>query len=406
MRVREWRIGWVASAILIAAVGMPGAAVGQQEEGSTFSEAYARLKEGPQYQTGVPTGRIDAERVTAEGTEFPYVFVVPSTYDPARSYPVRFMLHGGIGRPLSSDRRWANNWRRSAGEDWITVLPASWNNHPWWAMSQVENLHGILSEIKATYNVDENRVFAAGISDGGTGVYFLAFKDTTPWAGFLPFIGHPGVLMNPRISSEGQIHVGNLTNKPLFIVNGEVDRLYPVRSVRPFLESFEDVGVDFEFRPQPGGHDMSWLPDEAENLERFFAQTMRDPLPDRVVWAAESGEAYSRAHWVVIDDVGPIVGDRDRAALARLTSDGMTPVVDVTREGNSVTVSAYRVRSLRLLISPDAFDLSRPIRVEANGTVVFDGLVTPSVETLHHWSDLDRDRTMLFAAEIEVPLQR
>lgn len=396
----------LAIVLLVVAVCVPRAAAAQEGAELSFAEAYAQLKAGAPYQAEVPTGRIDGERTGAGGTEFPYVFVVPSTYDPARRYPVRFTLHGGIGRPLSSDRRWANNWRRSSGDDWITVLPASWNNQPWWAGSQVQNLHAILAEIKATYNVDENRVFASGISDGGTGVYFLAFKDTTPWAGFLPFIGHPGVLMNPRISSEGQIHVGNLINKPLFIVNGEVDRLYPVRSVRPYLESFEDAGVEFTFRPQPGGHDMNWLPDEAENLERFFDSTVRNPLPERVVWAAESSEVYSRAHWVVIDEVGPIAGDRDRGALAGLTSDGMTPIVDVTRNGNTVIVEAYRVRLLRLLISPEVFDLSQPITVEANGAVVFEGTVTPSTETLYHWSDLDRDRTMLFAAEIEVRLER
>jgi cephalosporin-C deacetylase-like acetyl esterase len=38
--------------------------------------------------------------------------------------------------------------------------------------------------IKRTYNVDENRVVVAGVSDGGTGAYYVAMRDTTPYASF------------------------------------------------------------------------------------------------------------------------------------------------------------------------------------------------------------------------------
>ena len=127
------------------------------------------------------------------------------------------------------------------------MLPLSWDESLWWQASQVENLRGILSDLKRTYNVDENRVYAFGSSDGGTGVYFLGFRDVTPWAAFLPFIGDPGVLLNPRIGTDGQMHLANLTNKPLFIVNGETDRLYPARLMATFLRAFQSAGVDFVF---------------------------------------------------------------------------------------------------------------------------------------------------------------
>ena len=72
------------------------------------------------------------------------------------------------------------------GHDRIAVIPLSWNESLWWQASQVESLRGILSDVKRTYNVDENRVVAFGSSDGGTGVYFLGFRDVTPWATRFP----------------------------------------------------------------------------------------------------------------------------------------------------------------------------------------------------------------------------
>ncbi len=78
--------------------------------------------------------------------------------------------------------------------------------------------------------------------------------------------------------------------------------------------------------------------------------------------------------------------------------------VDLVRDGNTVTATTRRVAAFTLLISPDQFDLTKPIRVVADGKTVFDRLVTPSVATLMKWAAKDNDRTMLFAAEVPVRL--
>jgi poly(3-hydroxybutyrate) depolymerase len=78
--------------------------------------------------------------------------------------------------------------------------------------------------------------------------------------------------------------------------------------------------------------------------------------------------------------------------------------VDVKREGNTVTAVTRRVAAFTLLVSPDQFDLAKPITVIADGKTVFAGTVKPSVETLLKWAATDNDRTMLFAAEVAIRL--
>jgi predicted metalloprotease len=73
-----------------------------------------------------------------------------------------------------------------------------------------------------------------------------------------------------------------------------------------------------------------------------------------------------------------------------------------TREGNTFRLETTGVRRLRVLVSPDEIDLERPLRVEVNGRVRFDGVVTPSAEVLLRWAARDEDRTMLFAAELSI----
>ncbi len=407
--MRGFRLALIPLAVALSGGGlsalMPLRLAAQSSE-KLFDRVYEELRHGPQYESDVPTGRIELTRNNRDGLLHRYLLLVPESYDPARRYPVSVYLHGGVGRPdPGPGGGWWRNTERVTSEDHIAVIPLSTRESLWWHASQVENLNGILTKLKQTYNVDENRVFATGISDGGTGVYFLSFRDTTPWAGFLPFIGYPGVLLNSRVGADGMMHLANLVNKPLFIVNGETDRLYPVRYMEPFLEDFERLGVDFVFKPKPGGHNTSWWPEELENIEDFMELHPRDPLPERVIWATEQADRYNRAHWVVIDEVGHIAGDEERGQLAALTYDGASGLVDALREGNTVTIEAYHVPRFTLLISPDAFDLGRPIRLVTNGEVSFEGRVEPSVATLRKWAARDHDRTMLFAAEITVVLE-
>jgi predicted esterase len=391
----------VVTAFVLAA---PRPSVAQVPE--AFAAAYARLREGSGYGADVPRGRLERSRANRDGREHRYVLIVPEDYDPSRSYAVAFYLHGGVSRAdPGPGGQWWRNYDLINGHDRIAVVPLSWRESLWWQASQVENLHGILSDLKLTYNVDENRVIVFGTSDGGTGAYFLGFRDTTPWAAFLPFIGDPRVLLNPANGADGDVHLANLTNKPLFIVNGEQDPLYPVRQIIPFLGALENVRADFEFTPKPGGHDTRWWPEEEANIERFVEAHPRNPHPERVFWATERTDRYNRAHWLVIDELGPLAGDEERRYLASVTAGATAGIVDARREGNAVTLLAYGVRRLRLLISPDVFDVEQTIRVTANGETVFEGTVRPDIETLERWAAIDEDRTMLYAAEIPIELE-
>jgi hypothetical protein len=46
------------------------------------------------------------------------------------------------------------------------------------------------------------------------------------------------------------------------------------------------------------------------------------------------------------------------------------------------------------------------VRVEADGGVVFDGVLEPDPTTLVRWAAVDDDRTMLYGAELELDLHR
>ncbi len=78
--------------------------------------------------------------------------------------------------------------------------------------------------------------------------------------------------------------------------------------------------------------------------------------------------------------------------------------VDMVRDGNTVRATTRGVKAFTLLLSPDAFDFTQPIKVIADGRTVFDGRVKKDLSTLLKWAARDNDRTMLFGAEVHVKL--
>jgi hypothetical protein len=382
------------------------------KSGVSFDEALLRLKAGRRYTAQQP-GIIKLMNRTRDGVEHYFAVTVPEGYDPAKKYQVRFQLHGGVDGRADNQPRGSGAIGQLAGAEQIYVLPYSWRDAPWWSDDQVLNFDAIIDQLKRTYNVDENRVVVAGVSDGGTGAYYIAMRNTTPFASFLPLNGFVMVLANEDIDN-GQNYLNNLRNKPLFVVNGGRDRLYPTSVVEPYTRHLMRSGVAIDYHPQPEGeHNTAWWPQVKDVFEKFVADHPRDPHPDTLTWTASLNGGHNRAHWLVIDEWGRRDGepatlpDPNNAPTVGALFENLKPSgrVDLIRKGNTVEASTKGVATLTLLLSPDKFDFAKPVTVVVNGKKAFEGRVERSVKTLLKWAAVDNDRTMLYGAELMVKVR-
>jgi predicted esterase len=404
------------------AADSPGAAAQAAKEieksGVAFDDAWRQLKAGRKYTMQQP-GVVMLKNRTDDGVDHSYAVNIPPSYDPARRYQVRFQLHGGVGARPDNSPRGTGEIGALAGAEQIYVLPYAGGDTPWWTDDQILNLNTIVDTLKRTYNVDENRVVVSGVSDGATGSYYIAMRDTTPFASFLPLNGFIMVLTSDEID-DGFMFPNNLRNKPLFVVNGGRDRLYPTHNVEPFTKHLIRSGVEIDYHPQPEGeHNTKWWPEVKDSFEKFVADHPRNPHPDKLTWEA-GDKIHNRAHWLVIDEFGAAAGEAkalpdanlhltgavvagrsDSSLFPRFKSAGR---VDLVRTGNTVEASTNGVTAFTLLLSPDVFDFDQPIKVVANGTQVFNARVERSLKTLLKWAAEDNDRTMLYAAEIQIKL--
>lgn len=358
-----------------------------------IDEVWDRLRAGRDYTVRVPTGRRVRSRHNGDGLEHPYVVNVPESYDPATPVSIRFYLHGGVMRSRTEDGEWWRSEERWIRDDAIVVSPASWHESIWWQRSQLENLSGLLNDLKRVYNIDENRVYMLGVSDGATGAYYHAFKATTPWAAFLTFIGHPAVLGNPRSAVDGEMHVVNLRAKPFFIVNGARDRLYPASVVEPYMRLFVEAGIDIDFRPKPeAGHDLSWWDEEAEHVETFIGATQRRALPDRLAWETESVAEFNRAHWLVIDELGPVEDEAEFDKYDRVLVSGPRTPLGIDRVGELPDGAGLKV----LRVGPDSL-------AEEAGVLV-DDVILDMGGTATWTAEAARDVILAIAPGDELPV--
>src|SRR5262245_35099423 len=122
------------------------------QSGVIFDDAWARLKKGRPY-VHEKKGEFALRWKSKVGPYFNNVVDVPATYDPARQWPLRVQLHGGIGRPSpnavrpgprdnqpqggSKDAPLQN---RIAGEPQIYAHPSGWADAQWWDVEQVDNI--------------------------------------------------------------------------------------------------------------------------------------------------------------------------------------------------------------------------------------------------------------------------
>ena len=375
-----------------------------QERGG-FDAEWQRLRHGREYGRA-KTGTITYRFGGLDGSSFETFIDIPESYDPARKWPVRVQLHGGVSRPLEGRTPRRYGLARSVPE--IQVHPRGWTDAQWWQGNQVDNILKVLDRLKREYNVDESRVYLTGFSDGGTGAFFFGMRAPTPFCAIMPLHGSMAVLAHPATRADGQMYPGNLINRPIFATNGGGDRFYPAAAMTPMMEMLERAGAELVYIALPAaGHDLSWWPAERERFEYFVTQHPRLPHPARLSWETERTDRYNRVDWLVITELGQTRSDQrlddlNPGLFPRTRPSGR---VDIVRTGNSFEARARGVRKFTLLLSPDVIDFSKPVTAVVNGRTAFHGTVEKDRRTLREWADRDNDRDVLYGAELRLEVK-
>ncbi|MDI6840414.1 MAG: dienelactone hydrolase family protein [bacterium] len=247
-------------------------------------------------------GIITNENLCIDGIKRPFCWYVPSTYDPSKKTPLLIYLHGGISRPdiIEKPEEYVQNspFIKIADKyNYILLFPLGQFGATWWDSVGVSNVLQQIRITKQNFNIDDNRVFLTGFSDGGSGSFLFAMCYPTDFAAFLPLNGHPGV------GSWGglQTYFINLFNCPLYVISTEKDELYPAKKITPIIELAQSAGANILYRIYADiGHSFDYVDKELPLMVKFM-ETHPRSLSSIIKW--ESAYPGMGCMWLSIDSI-------------------------------------------------------------------------------------------------------
>jgi len=304
---------------------------------------------------------------------------VPPGVRAAKPAPLMLMFHGTGG----SGAEMHQLWKKLADDlGMIVVSPSEAGPNEGYAFSERERQSSMsaLRWARRKFNVDERRIFAAGISRGGHLVWDLALRDRDRFAAVAPMIGGPRLVIGGGQNNLRFIH--NILDLPIRDLQGSKDDPKLVADVRYAFTRLKSLGAkDAQLTEFPDlGH---WFDFTAVSWKELLENAARDPIPKRVVRACcRLDEA--RAWWVQVLGVSQNVSDEftpqiTQAQWNALGDDGKrrwmneeaekrTARLDVTMEKPGRFVAkGTGVTSFRVLLADGMWDPPAPAFVEFGG---------------------------------------
>jgi predicted esterase len=345
-----------------------------------------------------PGGRQASIPVRVHDRPFKYALYVPASYQPSSAYPLVICLHGaGFTGEAYLDR-----WEARLGEQYILACPTLLDGS-WWTRTAEDLVLATLRSVQERYRIDPDRIFLTGMSNGGIGTYLIGVHHAALFAGLAPMASGLDNVLFPFLE--------NLGHTPLYVIHGAHDNVMPVELSRIMVKELGRLGVPYVYRehdrvhPMAGGH---FFPrEELPALVGWFGTHHRDVWPKKLTLVRDASH-LAPFGWVRIDATDRIaafseklVDKRDETILNRIYARLEAEVVGPNR----IEVRTQRVRRYSLYLNEQLVDLAKPVTVVTNGRVSYEGMLTPTVETLLREARLQHDRHRLFPAMLTVSVE-
>ncbi|NUN48354.1 MAG: hypothetical protein HUU15_05945 [Candidatus Brocadiae bacterium] len=263
----------------------------------------------------------------------------------------------------------------------IDLVSSAWNQE-----KQERFVLDLIDAARRTLDVDPDRVCLAGHSMGGDGSWMLGGRNAdrlaaaAPLAGsVMPYMKQGAVnrLQTPLSSYEGLQEgvIANLMHLPLWIHHSADDpneAIHPDDIATGRLRTLQErFPGRYEFRyDRVDGNGHALPKGGVKPILQWMAGRTRRAHPDEVVW--ETWNPWKeRMYWLFSR------GHRDSWRFhAKIVAPNAVEVTGTTKPLAGRTAPAEM--ALTLLLGPELFDLSKPLKVTSGGKVLFEGRVEPS----------------------------
>ncbi len=311
-----------------------------------------------------------------------YTVYVPPDYDPAKSYPLMIVLHGGssngnlfLGVVLGNNMDWktydAHLWDRYEPKwspPFIVAAPDGYGQVLWRWMGERDVLD-VIDDISRNYNVDPDRVVLSGLSNGGVGAYSIGSRHSWRFSTVQAMAGAPSWIMYSGPGSVAPLEAKlmrplsamdlaeNWYNTDFRYYHGDVDPgpMKPafIREIDAMLAKTKipHTGKWFE-----AGHDLLYIVHRHGKVYGELLDVRRKPKP-REVHLVSGDYRAARQHWLELTRF------ESYPNLAKLLASTDGARIDISTQNTL----AFALHTADIPLERD------PVQVWVDGTKVFEG---------------------------------
>lgn len=330
---------------------------------------------------------------------------------PKDGYPVFLYLHGSGPR----EHEWANGLRLAKmfqdGPSMYIVpqIPQEGAWYRWWQRSKQWTWERILRILMSMPEVDKNRIYVFGISEGGYGSQRLASFYADYWAAAGPMAGGEPLINAP---------VENLGNVPLSFLTGDKDYMF----YRHLLTKTTGEKLDSMQRlfPNEYKHRVELIPDKGHSIDYtpttpWLAQHKRNAQPRHFIWENLEMDGLKRNAFYNLQVLEETDAYRTRYEFTANADNSIDIKVDGVKYNAtwkdphwgidmlfSKDLTPAQHGNLRVFLSDQLVDLKKKVTVRINGKQVFCGKVKSSKKTRKLSQELWGDPMRDFKHAVEV----
>lgn len=329
-----------------------------------------------------------------------YLVVLPPNYNAQKKYPLLFFLHGAVNgntgyldfvNAENDTAGWNRYYSKYAPAHNVIMVYAHGNRDYNWMYPDKGffMIPEILTQLKKSINIDDDKVFISGHSNGATGSFSYMMKEPSPFAGFIGFNTMPRVVT-------GGTFLRNALNRPFFNVSVDSDYYYPPAAHDSLTKIMKAMGADYQDHRYNGFP--HWFPQFSQSEPVYpllFASLdthVRNPFKHNIYWECDDTQ-YGNCDWVSITSLDTTA---QRAPWQQNINYPINKWVVLDKQGNAherdTLLNAYKYKkrsgavkgtfnnnifdlqtsdigSLSIKISPEMVDMSKPVTVMVNGKV-------------------------------------
>lgn len=214
---------------------------------STDSLSAADSVPKPTNGKGGETGTFANETIDIDGQARAYRLVVPKTVDGSKAVPILFAFHGFLVDSKDLMPVYSQLDKLAEQEGFVLVYPngkdQAWRLIPALAKNDFAFFDQLLARLSEKYNLDQNRVYLCGMSNGAYFSHLLASQRSDVVAAIGCHSGGLGVLGRREPSVKRKYGV--------FIAHGADDAIVKVDEGRKARDAYQKWGFPHEYLEVP-----------------------------------------------------------------------------------------------------------------------------------------------------------